>query len=217
MRSATSAPDDDLTARARIRDTAIAVAATEGFRAATVRAVAAAAGVSPALVLHHFGSKQGLRDACDEAVWSEFHQAMIDTTADVGPGQLLAQMGRQHARSPMAGYLTRAISDGGPFAERVFAGIVEDVERWLTASVAAGQIRPTADEHTRAQMLTCFSLGSILLGRYVLGPDTDPLQVSRLLDEKFMVAGLDLFTDGLFVSGSLRDTLLQHQMGPHDE
>ena len=34
--------------------------------AATLRAVAARAGVSAALVLHHFGSKEGLRAACDE-------------------------------------------------------------------------------------------------------------------------------------------------------
>lgn len=217
MRSVTGSSDADLTARARIRDTAIALVARDGFRAATVRAVAAEAGVSPALVLHHFGAKQGLREACDDAVWSEFHRAMVDTTEDLGPGQLLSQLNREHARSPMAGYLTRAIGDGGPFADRVFAGIVEDVERWLTASVAAGQIRPTADEHTRAQMLTCFSLGSTLLGRYVLGPDTDPLQVSRLLEEKFMVTVLDLFTDGLFLSGSVRDTLLQHEKEHHDE
>ena len=56
---------DDLTARARIRDSAIVYFGRHGFQSATVRAIAADAGVSPALVIHHFGSKDGLREACD--------------------------------------------------------------------------------------------------------------------------------------------------------
>src|SRR3954466_7503528 len=57
---------DDLTARARIRDAAIALTAERGTAGATVRDIAQAAGVSSGLLRHHFGSKEGLRDACDE-------------------------------------------------------------------------------------------------------------------------------------------------------
>ena len=59
---------EDLTARARIRHSAIVYIGRHGWRAATVRAIAGAAGVSPALVIHHFGSKDGLREACDTHV-----------------------------------------------------------------------------------------------------------------------------------------------------
>lgn len=52
--------------RAAILDAAKARFATEGFRSATVRAVAADAGVDPALVMHYFGSKQGLFVAATE-------------------------------------------------------------------------------------------------------------------------------------------------------
>ena len=51
---------EDLTARARIRDSAFRLIATEGTRGATLRAIAREAGVSSPLVLHHFGSKQGV-------------------------------------------------------------------------------------------------------------------------------------------------------------
>ena len=57
----------DLTARATVRDCAIAVFARDGF-AASVRTIAEAAGVSPGLVIHHFGSKDGLRAECDDHV-----------------------------------------------------------------------------------------------------------------------------------------------------
>ncbi|MDN5559804.1 MAG: TetR/AcrR family transcriptional regulator, partial [Ruaniaceae bacterium] len=46
----------DLTAAARIRDAAIDVFGRRGFEAASIREIAREAGVSPALVMHHYGS-----------------------------------------------------------------------------------------------------------------------------------------------------------------
>ncbi|MFC8344493.1 TetR family transcriptional regulator [Streptomyces sp. NPDC057280] len=46
--------------RARILDSARALFAERGFQRTTVRAVAAAAGVDPALVMQHFGTKRQL-------------------------------------------------------------------------------------------------------------------------------------------------------------
>lgn len=59
---------DDLTTRARILDAAMAAFAENGYRGASMRGIAAAAGVSLGLVQHHFGTKDGLRTACDERV-----------------------------------------------------------------------------------------------------------------------------------------------------
>ncbi len=59
---------EDLTARARIREAALSHFAEEGYERATVRGIARTAGVSPGLLRHHFGSKQELRQACDEYV-----------------------------------------------------------------------------------------------------------------------------------------------------
>ncbi|MFC7644136.1 helix-turn-helix domain-containing protein [Streptosporangium lutulentum] len=62
----TAGPDpEDLTARARIRDAAMLHFGEHGFERATIREIAATAGVSSGLVRHHFGSKQELREACD--------------------------------------------------------------------------------------------------------------------------------------------------------
>ena len=47
----------------------------------TVRDVAAAAKVSPGLVMHHFGTKAGLREAVDEHVAHTF-EAMLDSLTD---------------------------------------------------------------------------------------------------------------------------------------
>jgi AcrR family transcriptional regulator len=61
-----SSAEEDRTARAIIRDEALRLFAAHGPDAVTVRQIAAAAGVSPALVVHHFGSKEGLREAVDQ-------------------------------------------------------------------------------------------------------------------------------------------------------
>ncbi|MDN3029014.1 helix-turn-helix domain containing protein [Streptomyces sp. S.PB5] len=71
----------DLTGRARLRQAALELFAERGFEATSPRAVAAAAGLSPALVTRHFGSKQGLRAAVDEHVLDR------RTTAGSGPRQ----------------------------------------------------------------------------------------------------------------------------------
>src|SRR5690625_6728632 len=65
MRSA-----DDLHARARIRNAAVTRFGADGFGAG-LRAIAADAGVSPALIVHHFGSKSALRKARSEEHTSE--------------------------------------------------------------------------------------------------------------------------------------------------
>ena len=68
--------DDDLTARARIRDAAVARFGRDGFGVG-VRAIAADAGVSAALVIHHFGSKDGLRAECDAFVLDAVRQREV--------------------------------------------------------------------------------------------------------------------------------------------
>ena len=70
------------TARAVIRDEALRLFAARGPDAVTVRQIAAAAGVSPALVVHHFGSKEGLREVIDEHVLGLFEAMLGEMTAD---------------------------------------------------------------------------------------------------------------------------------------
>ncbi len=70
-------PDGEGTARVAVRNAALRLFAERGPDAVTVREIAAAAAVSPALVIHHFGSKEGLRAAVDERVAQAF-DAMFD-------------------------------------------------------------------------------------------------------------------------------------------
>lgn len=122
---------EDLTARARIRDAALRLFAERGIDGATIRDIASAAGVSAGLVRHHFGSKDGLRDACDSYVLDRVmrikEQAVLEGQA-ADPGFLLAV----HPTLLLGyRYFARAMVDGSPAAASLFDTMVDLAERWL--------------------------------------------------------------------------------------
>src|SRR3984893_7683389 len=107
MRSA-----DDLTAAARIRDAAIEQFGEHGFGVG-LRAIAEAAGVSAALVIHHFGSKDGLRKACDDYVADEIRSSKSDALRSNDPATWFAAMAEIESYAPMMAYLVRSLQSGG--------------------------------------------------------------------------------------------------------
>ena len=159
---------DDLTARARIRDAAMAVFAERGIAGATIRGIADRAGVSPALVQHHFGTKDGLRAACDSHVLDYLRdeaRSGIDDGRIGEPGHL-AQV--YASAPPLMRYLARALVDGSPAAAGVFDEMVALTESYLAD-------RPGhSDPRTRAVVYTAMRLGVTVLHEHVsraLGED----------------------------------------------
>jgi len=72
---------------AAILQAAKAQFATAGFERTTIRSVAAAVPVDPALVMQHFGSKEGLFAAA--ARWSGEHETLLSATRDQVPAAAL--------------------------------------------------------------------------------------------------------------------------------
>lgn len=201
MRS-TGPSTNDLTARARIRDAAVELIGRDGFDGLTVRVVASEAGVSPGLVIHYFGSKDGLRAECEEFVGDRIHEA-IDQAADA-PYDLFGEMSKKLELAPLVPYLLRALAGGGELGRRLFGRVVDDTERYLGAAVARGAIRPSQDERGRAEMLVSFSLGSQFLAQYLVTAENPEGRVLEL-QRRFTVPALEIFTEGLFVTTDVAD------------
>ena len=74
----------DLTSRARIRNAGLHQFATSGFAGTPMRAIAAEAGVTIGLISHHFGSKEGLKEAVESWIVEQFANAIAraDAQAD---------------------------------------------------------------------------------------------------------------------------------------
>ena len=166
--------------------------------------VAETAGVSPGLVIHHFGSKDGLRTECEEYVGDRIHEAIEQATANLQPYDLVGEMSRKVELAPLVPYLLRALAEGGDLGRRMFGRVVDDTERYLRAAVVQGAIRPSEDERARAEMLTSFSLGTQFLAQYLVTADTAEGRVEEL-QRRFTVPALEVFTQGLYTSTEIMD------------
>lgn len=197
----------DLTAKAVIRDQALALFAQRGPDAVTVREVAAAAGVSPALVVHHYGSKQGLRVAVDAHVMGVFEAMFAVATAQpdafagaapvVAAGFAELMLAHLPPGSPIPAYLRRLMLSGDTAGRDLF-------RRWYELSVAmtdqmtaAGFLRPGADPAVRAAFLMINDLAVVLLSEHlaaVLG--VDPLTPNGM--RRWAAEVVATYAEGIF-------------------
>ena len=166
---------DDI--RERIRDVAIACFAEYGFSGTTVRLVASAAGVSPGVVIHHFGSMENLRIECDDHVTSAIREVERSALSSGPPFDVFDVM-RDRRIGSAAHYLARVLTDESPTVDQLVEDLVSDAEEYLEKGVASGILRPTDDPRGRAVVLVLWSLGGLVLHDHferLLGVDlTDP-------------------------------------------
>ena len=153
MRSVTDeTPTDDRTTRARIRDAAIECFADHGVADTTVRKIAATAGVSPGLVMHHFGSMDGLRLACDEHVAAVIREYKEDALSS-GPQLDLLAAFRKSEFGPMIGYLAQVLTDDSAAVAKLVDDLVADAEVYLEQGVESGLLQPTDNPRERAVVI----------------------------------------------------------------
>jgi AcrR family transcriptional regulator len=155
--------DSDLTARARIRDAAIALFAERGIAGATIRDIAQAAGVSSGLLRHHFGSKEGLRDACDEWALGRVTELQLKFAETQMLGALPPDvMGLQR-------YLVRSLMDGSPTGMAMFAQSIDHGDVWLEKAGI-----DSADPRAFVAVIAAMKMGMFLMHEQltnVLGED----------------------------------------------
>ncbi|ATY13994.1 TetR/AcrR family transcriptional regulator [Amycolatopsis sp. AA4] len=181
---------DDRTAKARIRDEALRLFGERGPDAVTVRDVAAAASVSPALVIRHYGSKDGLRDAVDEHVVQVFGAMLAEAVAPSGDSPFdldavpsLAELvsGNLPADSGIPGYLGWLLLGGGPAASALFGKLYALSRDALAVMSSAGMAEMGPDPEVRAAVLLVNDLAVLILRdrlREVLG--VDPLSTDGM-------------------------------------
>jgi AcrR family transcriptional regulator len=195
----------DLTARAVIRDEALRLFARHGPEAVSLRRVAAAAGVSPALVAHHFGSRAGLREAVDAHVAGVFDDLFVTLTsadwqdAAVGASFAEAIVAALPVDSPVPGYLRRLLLSGDPAGQALFARWYALTERALDYMANAGIIRPGDDPRVRAAFLMVNDLAVLLLREQittVLG--TDPLSAHGMA--RWAEVVIAVYREGIFTT-----------------
>jgi AcrR family transcriptional regulator len=206
----------DLTAAARIRDAAIEQFGEHGFGVG-LRAIAEAAGVSAALVIHHFGSKDGLRKACDDYVAEVIRDSKTEAIKSNDPATWFAQLAEIEEYAPLMAYLVRSMQTGGDLAKMLWQRMIDNAEEYMEEGVRAGTIKPSRDPRARAKYLGISSGGGFLLYLQMHETPTDLRAVLRDYARDMILPALEMYTEGLMTDRTMYDAFLaaEDQGGPH--
>ncbi len=179
--------DADL--REHLLDAALAAFAAEGIRATSLKAIAARAGVTPALVHYYFGSKQALQDAVVE---ERFMQVALGLRTLLGapdqpPRELIASfVAGVHAlveRFPWLPviWVREILTEGGALREMLLSRVAPMVPRALAERFARAQAQGAINPRLDPRLLVVSLVGLTLF----------PLAAEGIWRRVFPDAGLD--------------------------
>lgn len=163
--------------------------------------------MSAALVIHHFGSKEGLRQACDAYVSHELVQSGREELDRDLVGVMREWLTDQQRFKPAFDYLVRMLTseDSGAGAA-LFDALLVQTRSVMDEAVTAGQVRASQDPTALAVMLATTALAPLVLGSHVgraLGGDgLDAPTLGR-----YMLPVLEVFTNGLYISTDYLDAV----------
>ncbi len=197
----------DLTAVARIRDAAIEQFGEHGFGVG-LRAIAEAAGVSAALVIHHFGSKEGLRKACEEHIAEKIRNTKSEALQSNDPATWFAQMAEIEDYAPLMAYLVRSMQTGGDLANMLWRRMIDNAAEYMEEGVRAGTIKPSRDPRARAKYLAITGGGGFLLYIQMHETPTDLRAVLRDYSRDMVLPALEVYTEGLLTDRTMYDAFL---------
>jgi AcrR family transcriptional regulator len=207
---------DDLTAVARIRDAAIKQFGEHGFGVG-LRSIADAAGVSAALVIHHFGSKDGLRKACDDYVAEEIRSGKSEAMNSSDPATWFAAMAEIEEYAPLMAYLVRTMQTGGELAKSLWRTMMDNAASYLDEGVRSGILKPSRDPSARAKFLAITGGGGFFFYIQMHDTPTDLRAVLRDYANDMMLPALELYTNGLMTDSHMYDAFLaQAEEGDSD-
>jgi AcrR family transcriptional regulator len=193
-----SFPETDLTARARIRDAAIACVGERGVAGTTMRDIAARSGVSLGLVTHHFRNKQALVAACDRHIADMMQDRKRGAIQQGAQMDLLAGLRGNPQGPAQARYLARRLTDDSDDVAILVDHLVADAIAYTREAQAAGLVKSSRDIEAEVKVMLVWSLGALVLHQHVerlLGVDLTGDLGNAMA---YIGPALDIFGNGVF-------------------
>ena len=186
------------TTRDQLLSIATEMFAENGFAGTSLRSIAKQAEVSPALLVHHFGTKDALvKEAISKTLgdWVADEKAAMldDESRQVENWQSLAAKG-----ATSLNFFKQALLAGGEYSQRLFNAAFLESEALLDEMQELGRLKDISDKQTIALMMTISGLGSVLFMSQIEhtlgGPISSDHVASRLVN-----ANHEMMQDGVFL------------------
>jgi TetR/AcrR family transcriptional regulator len=192
--------DGDL--RDALVEAALHAFATDGFAAATLRGIARAAGVTPAMAHYYFGDKAGLLAAVVEQRVQPLALRIAARVGEAGPDPIAALRAFIHAYEGLAFehpwvprlVVREVLGEGGVlrghFTRHFAAGVGEKLLGAIRAAQAQGRIDPALDAPRVALSFLSLCVFPVITAPVipvVLGVPVGPGDVAALADHQFRV------------------------------
>jgi AcrR family transcriptional regulator len=151
---------EELTTREAILHAATVMFGKHGFRGASIRQIAREAGVSPGLVQHHFGTKDRLREACDERVMRLLKETQGQFLHRGAPPIQADDIRQLERIQPVIDYLILSLSSGTESSRHWFQEISEYTHEAITSGAIGPPLDPEKDDSQMvAAVQTAMALG----------------------------------------------------------
>ncbi|GAA1861826.1 TetR family transcriptional regulator [Brevibacterium marinum] len=189
---ATRSPNASPETATAIRTAAIEQFSAHGFAKSTIRSIASAAGVSPGLVIHHFGSKEGLRTACDNHVFDAIAEAKAANAAYAA--HAMQMIFEDPSMALNINYLMKSLLDPSEHGQRYFEHYVDLVEGYIAHGFAGYTFRQSEDPRGQAATIATLALAPAMLEHRLqssLGTNDTAETMTRLAPHL-----LDLYLNG---------------------
>lgn len=157
--------------RERLIAAAFRVVAREGLEAASVKAIAADAGLTPGLLHYHFPTKGALLEAVLRVALENYLTALRETREASAPQDQLPayfRMAREMLEAERDFFKVRLAFAASALTNPALAAVLRDLnaaataEMALTLAASRGETEPTARDRQIAMMLKAISDGAML-------------------------------------------------------
>lgn len=158
--------------KVRLIKVAMALFADRGFDGVTVRDISTAADVSVGLINHHFGSKEGLREAVDRYFIAQFEEVLFEQPVSFGADSAIdnvtdrteAWIARHIDDWDLTkAYMRRALLEGSDWGAGLFERFYQVQRTAIDRMDADGLVRADVDRLWLPLLIVYMELGTLLL------------------------------------------------------
>ena len=183
--------------RAQLIEVATSAFARDGIAATSLRAIAKEAGVSPALVVHHFGSREKLIEDCiikALGLWVSEKQEFVDVSLSTALAKWQGAIAEHGAKLQ---FFRQVLIAGGEPANILFSRMVKESEMMIQAQIDKGQMRKAENIPDLALLMTLHGLAPLIMqdqvNNHLGGNFLEPELGSRLAG-----ANLEIYRRGIY-------------------